>query len=882
MAALASDSRSSPRNSRGLWMRLVMLGLCLATLAALPGCGGCRKTPEEIQAEKQKKEAERRAKEDERKKKKKPDLETGALVSLPHAWGADDCPYKPAHWTTTNVEAKANNFDIWGDLEMGVVDRRGKPVALPGTPYTSIGSRDVALPKGRLKSLESILYVPAAAPDARSASPRLNAQVRVRITARKGGRGVHEVQYGPRRSIEGRQGAYAMPSYQYHFVVLAQWPQSYKYLEGLDSTKNPWDLSPMGDSSLAYYCVHLMTAEKRTSLPPHALCWTSIAYLLWDDAQLTALWTDQRTALVDWLHWGGQLIISGPDSLDALGNSFLGPYLPATSTATRELTAEDFRPLDERWRLRVAGKLGMRLAPAEPMAGVEFDVHPEAREVPGTGGLLVERRVGRGRIVVSAFDLDNPELTNWPGFDGFFNACLLGRAPRVFDEGGVDTFVPQVRWAEGELGRLDPRGVAKLRYVSRDTSPKRVALRKTSLMSPNPMAGGIEVEPQEPADPPGTEPGAWSNFNPVADSARASLKNAARIEIPERMFVVWVVAVYLLILVPANWIVFRSIGRVEWAWAAAPVIAIAYTVVVIRLAQLDIGFARSLTEVAVVETQPDYARAHVTRYTALYTSLATAYDFRLDDPGAQVQPFPATDDARYDFLPGEGKIKLRYHFGTDVNMWGFHVPSNSTGMVHSEQMVDLGGPIRLEETADGWRLVNETGFTLREAGVVRRTGSGQLEAAWLGTLEADGDAPLRFRPNGGEGPSADRLWAVRRGRSAETAPGSEPGEFNVRGLLDLVEDHAGLRWRALEGNDPRNLGTGDPRELEPGDAMLVGWLDEEVPGLEIRPAAPQSHRAAVVVAHLRYGFGEDPRPDKRPRTQDYKSIGPESISASSE
>ena len=34
--------------------------------------------------------------------------------------------------------------------------------------------------------------------------------------------------------------------------------------------------------------------------------------------------------LVDWLHWGGQIIISGPKSLDLLrGKTFLGPYLPA-------------------------------------------------------------------------------------------------------------------------------------------------------------------------------------------------------------------------------------------------------------------------------------------------------------------------------------------------------------------------------------------------------------------------------------------------------------------------------------------------------------------------------------------------------------------------
>jgi len=301
---------------------------------------------------------------------------------------------------------------------------------------------------------------------------------------------------------------------------------------------------------------------------------------------------------------------------------------------------------------------------------------------------------------------------------------------------------------------------------------------------------------------------------------------------------------------------------VEWAWAAAPVIAIVYTVVVIRLAQLDIGFARSLTEVAIVETQGDHPRAHVTRYTALYTSLATTYDFLLEDPGAQVQPFPASDETDYRFLAGEGLSRLQYRFGGDVRMRGFHVTSNTTGMVHSEQMADLGGPIAVEEAPDGgWQVVNETAFTLHEAGVVRRTESGQVETAWLGTLKPEDEADLRFGPR--EPNVAGRLWANQRSRSPLTAEEEEEGEreLNFRKLVELAEH---------------------PDRLEPGDVTLVGWLDEEIPGLTIRPAAPQSRRAALILAHLRYGFGEDPRPDVRPRRRredDLRTVSPESIGA---
>ena len=50
----------------------------------------------------------------------------------------------------------------------------------------------------------------------------------------------------------------------------------------------------------------------------------------------------------------------------------------------------------------------------------------------GTGGLVVERRVGGGRIVVTRFPLTDVRIKQWKNFDGFFNAVLLRRPARVF------------------------------------------------------------------------------------------------------------------------------------------------------------------------------------------------------------------------------------------------------------------------------------------------------------------------------------------------------------------------------------------------------------------------------------------------------------------
>ena len=184
----------------------------------------------------------------------------------------------------------------------------------------------------------------------------------------------------------------------------------------------------------------------------------------------------------------------------------------------------------------------------------------------------------------------------------------------------------------------------------------------------------------------------WNDFSGMSAAARESLRSAAGITIPRSNFIAWMLAGYLVVLGPLNWGFFRLIGRIEWAWVAAPVIAILGAVVVTKAAHLNIGFARSQTEIDVVELQPNYARAHLTRYTALYTSLSTSYDIQFDDPHALVQPFAAG---------GESRLKqtdrtVTLHRDADVRLTDFDVSSNSTAMLHSEQMFDFGGGIALQ------------------------------------------------------------------------------------------------------------------------------------------------------------------------------------------
>ena len=322
---------------------------------------------------------------------------------------------------------------------------------------------------------------------------------------------------------------------------------------------------------------------------------------------------------------------------------------------------------------------------------------------------------------------------------------------------------------------------------------------------------------------------------------RQVLKQAAGISVPKAGFVIRVFGAYLLVLVPLNWFVFRIIGRVEWAWVAAPVIAVAGAVAVVYLAQLDIGFVRSRTEISLLELQGGYDRGHLTRYTALYTSLSTSYDFRFDEPSALALPFAA--DPAYQRLVGQRTTDVTLSRDQQVSLSGFPVASNSTGMVHSEQMFPLGGGVHLRQgKTGGLELANQTTLTLHGVGLVRRMNSGgknPIEVAWIGDLKPGALGAVRFAP------ARDQVTLLPEWNAApETAVGSGIRQLSIRRLLDLAQD---------------------PLRIQTGDVRLVAWTDQALPGLDIRPRARQVTHRTLVVGHLRYAPLADPQPDENSR-----------------
>jgi hypothetical protein len=876
------DCSAFARWSRGLKL-LVAFTVLVGFVAAMPGCGGCSSNTTTTAAAKKKKEEEekkKKAKDKKKKEKPKPNFDPIQV----RMWPSNDptlsektprMNIKQGHWVSLNATTKANNFDFVGELAT-FAEAKGTnpplPLELENTNSRLSNWRPASLPKGQTKHFETLLFIPK-----RPQQAGYNYSVRNELRGLRGG-GLQE----PANNI-----AAAMKEHEHILVVLASNPAAYTHLDKLHSVRMP-EVEAYESETLQYYYVVRPNVEKRAPLPTHSLAWTTTSHVVWDDINPAIITAEQQQAMLDWLHWGGQIIISGPNSLDKLKGSFLHAYLPAEAAETVKLDQSAFDELNAVWSLQETKKKNrlrtITIHSERPMVGVRFKKHVAATDVAGTGGLVVERRVGGGRVVVTAFPLVDVRIKQWKNFDSFFNAALLRRPPRIF-KSHSELATLQVVWADQGLAHmlLEPRLGSTLRYFSRDVgylrddkrAPAPVVYQQESMpgvtgmpitTATGMMSGYGGYYNQSRVDTTGQHPtledwhfggyvaapqmgvAAWRDDGAATDAARQALAEAAGIEIPQADFVFKVLLVYLTILVPVNWFIFWMLGRVEWAWVAAPIIAIVGAGAVIRLAQLDIGFARSRTEIAVLEVQGGYDRAHLTRYTALYTSLSSSYRLGFADQSAPLA-LPLAQP------PGEAPPAqqisaidhVTFRRDRDYSLSGVQVQSNSTKMVHSEQMFPLAGKLTLiGDNQKGFTVKNTSGVTIQDVGVLCRTLSGQVQAAYLAKLEPNTSAPLAFAalpvPQEGQPPS---LWLSQWSKSAVLSmptgnSAEERGQIRLTRLARLAVDQL---------------------QLLRGDVRLVGWTDEDLAGMQISPHAPQNKTYTLVLAHLVRGDLPLARPD---------------------
>ena len=437
------------------------------------------------------------------------------------------------------------------------------------------------------------------------------------------------------------------------------------------------------------------------------------------------------------------------------------------------------------------------------------DLLKDATPVINTDKLVLQRRVGYGRVVQPRFDLTSDWLQSWQSYDSFMNSVVLLRpARKTFENDDIQ--------AERMFGQTYPD--YKLDHGSPMMNSRvRIAARDAIL---NASSGGVALSQRQSTqiDPfsrtvAGSGVCGWNDNSDAISKCRKVLRDESGIEIPESKLVVRSLGYYLLLLVPINYLIFRTLGRLEYAWLAVPFIAVSGAIWVAREARLDIGFARSQTEIGFLEMQPEYERAHLSRVVAIYNSLSSNYEVDFKTYDAAAVPIPEGKKE----LDDVDEVSLRVSYGEGPTLSGLSVGSNRIRMIHTEQIVDMGGSL---SRRDG-KVVNETNQELFDTFVVDKSIDGNIRIAIIGSLPPGSSKSLDFRD----------LPAI------------------------TVSDDLPMQAASLIRS------VGSPDIIPAGSTRLVGRIDQAIPGMTITPSANQAVAQTIVLAHLQHAALRDPKPD---------------------
>ena len=801
------------------------------------------------------------------REKNRPPIEFFKSMILPN----DVLPYvKANHWSTMALELRSNHYNFAGTFET-------QPINLLDMPHEVIFRRDAGLVKGQRSRL--LLQI---------MTPTIPKELRVRLERPESL--LPEDYLASLRVLEPHQMLIPVltkgPNDAY-----GRWNQL-PLMFPLSGVKS----DPVLYDRQRYFRMVLAGDVEHPLLPSHPLTWTTISHVIWDGMAPEILSPAQQDAMVDWLHWGGQLIIVGgaAPSFAPLRESFLGPYLPAEpngqsgllSTEDLQAFAKAFPPpapaveADEAiegtqryesafddYGKRYKDPVPILVPASKPLYVATLAPKPNARVISfnraGLPPFGVEWRVGRGRVMMIGLSINDPVLTAWAGYSTMLRRLVFRRPEEIMAE--------ELRYnGNGIGGYLAPRydfltgpDLTWTRLMGRDLGApiRRVRIddeEDDTLSTSSTQIGAVSV-PNSPVSRAQGRPTAvpasmtnvyapfqvpvaeWLDNSALPKLSRERLERASGIEIPGKRFVMWVIIAYVIALVPLNWMVCRvAFGRREWAWVFVPILALGFAIVVERAAAYDVGYDSACNEIDLIETFGNYQRGHVSRFASLYTTGRLRYSISFPgDSSALALPLNTGRAIR-----GEDIQQSVFQSTPTPALTNFQVQPRSLAMYRAEQYADLPGTVVLVEEAGKRKVINNTGLNLRDA-VLIEIGKKTNKIISLGRIESKASVEVNGEALTNETYEDPVIDDLKK---------NEVNPANFLGLL--VRSSVAVR----------------PEDI--GEIRLVAWSEKPQGGQTIDPPVDLHQGFTMLVAHLKLG----PTPDPESVEFDALARGPESPS----
>jgi len=323
--------------------------------------------------------------------------------------------------------------------------------------------------------------------------------------------------------------------------------------------------------------------------------------------------------------------------------------------------------------------------------------------------------------------------------------------------------------------------------------------------------------------------------------------------------------VYLIALVPANYLILKRLDRKELAWVTIPLLVLLFAVGTFGVGYAAKGGSVFVNRAAVVETTAGRREAGIYAELGLFSPHRTAYDLSL--PGANALAAIPNPGISYGYRGGSNADTQAYGLtkfvqapegvsllDTSVNMWAMRA-------FDVQATEDLGG------TIDG-TLTEQGGTSAGGAGVSRVMGTvtNHLSHALTGCVLLCGGQwqPLGNLPPGASVPvSSMSTGGAGSGGGLSGLPVSGPmgGSDAQRDIRTRMQAALADYARSL-GQQNTNNGqfySGGPAQApavylpSSGEALLLGWSEDPAlagPAPRVDGRAVRENAISLVIVHL--------------------------------
>ncbi len=326
------------------------------------------------------------------------------------------------------------------------------------------------------------------------------------------------------------------------------------------------------------------------------------------------------------------------------------------------------------------------------------------------------------------------------------------------------------------------------------------------------------------------------------------LSNLPMLDLPSIKGLALLLAVYILLVGPINFWILRRKNRLHLAWVTIPAITLVFSAASFGLGNALHGTDIFINKIAVIQLEPS-GRARVDSYIGLFSPAQRAYEVKIYSSGL-LSPLSPYYDPWMSSPPGgmSESRQITLVQGDPAIVRGLSVEQWSMQSFMSEGASMEFGPIRADLSLENDHLrgviANNSSYDLTDAMVILGQKFQRLGDLSKGaSAEIDVDLVASSQSNFGA-PISYKLFE----REMSGLNGPPPRQIEVKRAI--VENLLERTPPYISAKQPSRAGMLNQSPL------LIAWLDQAPPRVEVAGAEPAQQTTAVVVLPLNYNLPE--------------------------